>query len=75
MSKKNKTKKKQVSKKNARAAVSGVSYFSNNINRIKAREIIDSKGTPTVEVDFCVGRQVLRDSVPSGISKGKKESI
>ncbi|UJS18021.1 MAG: phosphopyruvate hydratase [Candidatus Jettenia sp.] len=46
------------------------------IHCIKAREILDSRGTPTVEVDV-----ILRDgttgraAVPSGASTGKREAL
>ena len=46
------------------------------ITKIKARQILDSRGTPTVEVD--VGTQsgaFGRASVPSGASTGSKEAI
>ena len=45
------------------------------INKIKAREILDSKGTPTVEVDLATESGLFRSSVPSGISTGKSEAI
>ncbi len=43
---------------------------------IRAREIIDSRGNPTVEVDVCLdGGAVGRASVPSGASTGKHEAV
>ncbi len=47
-----------------------------NIENIIAREIIDSRGNPTVEVDvmLCNG-YVGRASVPSGASTGEHEAI
>jgi enolase len=43
---------------------------------IKAREIIDSRGNPTVEVDVCVAcGAVGRAAVPSGASTGKREAL
>ena len=46
------------------------------INNIKAREIIDSRGNPTLEVDVLLENNVLgRASVPSGASTGAYEVI
>ena len=45
------------------------------IQSIKAREIIDSRGDPTVEVDLTTDRGLFRASVPSGASKGKYEAV
>src|SRR5438093_13043653 len=43
---------------------------------IQAREILDSRGNPTVEVDvFLAGGAVGRAAVPSGASTGKHEAI
>jgi enolase len=45
------------------------------ITKIKAREIIDSRGNPTVEVDVTLSDGTLgRASVPSGASTGKLEA-
>lgn len=45
------------------------------ISQIKAREIIDSRGQPTLEVDlFCDGKKVAKGLVPSGASKGQFEA-
>jgi enolase len=46
------------------------------ISDIKAREILDSRGNPTVEVDviLCSG-QMGRAAVPSGASTGEHEAI
>ena len=41
---------------------------------IKAREILDSRGNPTVEVVLKTNKGIVRDSVPSGASKGKHEA-
>ena len=41
-----------------------------------AREILDSRGNPTIEVDVILENSILgRASVPSGASKGKFEAI
>ena len=45
------------------------------IKNIKAREILDSRGIPTIEVDVYTKNSFGRASVPSGTSKGKYESI
>ncbi len=46
------------------------------ITKIKARQILDSRGTPTVEVDvFTQSGAFGRASVPSGASTGSKEAI
>ncbi|MCP4629018.1 MAG: phosphopyruvate hydratase [bacterium] len=43
---------------------------------VKAREIIDSRGNPTVEVDVYVACGALgRAAVPSGASTGKREAL
>jgi len=47
-----------------------------NIATIYAREILDSRGNPTVEVDLALDSgQRLRASVPSGASTGKREAV
>ena len=46
------------------------------IKKIKAREILDSRGNPTVECDiFLNDNSFGRASVPSGASTGKHEAI
>jgi len=46
------------------------------IRRIKAREILDSRGNPTVEVDVELESGVVgRAAVPSGASTGKHEAL
>ena len=45
------------------------------IDRIKAREIIDSRGNPTIEVDvYLTNGSLGRASVPSGASTGSHEA-
>jgi enolase len=44
------------------------------IIEIKAREILDSRGNPTVEVDLHTGGFMTRASVPSGASTGIHEA-
>lgn len=49
---------------------------SDKITKIKARQILDSRGTPTVEVDVYTQSGAFgRASVPSGASTGSKEAI
>ena len=46
------------------------------ISEIQAREILDSRGNPTVEVDvILVDGTVGRAAVPSGASTGEHEAI
>ena len=48
----------------------------NTICCIHAREILDSRGTPTVEVDVCLeGGAMGRAAVPSGASTGEHEAV
>ncbi|CAJ1446946.1 unnamed protein product, partial [Effrenium voratum] len=44
------------------------------ILHIKAREIFDSRGNPTVEVDLCTETALFRAAVPSGASTGIYEA-
>lgn len=46
-----------------------------NINNIHAREILDSRGNPTVEVDVTTEFGFGRASVPSGASTGTNEAL
>src|SRR6266436_5224458 len=49
---------------------------STSISRIHAREILDSRGNPTVEVDVRVESGALgRAAVPSGASTGEHEAL
>ena len=46
------------------------------IKQINAREILDSRGNPTVEVEVLAGENICgRASVPSGASTGKHEAM
>ena len=50
--------------------------MSAKIKNIKARQIIDSRGNPTVEVDCILDNNILgRAAVPSGASTGEHEAI
>lgn len=47
-----------------------------NISDIKAREVLDSRGNPTVEVDVILENGIMgRSIVPSGASTGSKEAL
>jgi enolase len=45
------------------------------IKYIKARQIFDSRGNPTVEADVHTDLGVFRAAVPSGASTGKYEAV
>ena len=45
------------------------------INQIKARQILDSRGNPTIEVDVMTDNGTFRASVPSGASTGIHEAL
>jgi enolase len=46
------------------------------IRRVHAREVLDSRGNPTVEVELsCEGGAFGRASVPSGASTGRHEAV
>ncbi|NSW96944.1 phosphopyruvate hydratase [bacterium] len=46
------------------------------IKYLKARQILDSRGSPTVEVDMSIDDgEIFRASVPSGASTGKYEAV
>lgn len=48
---------------------------NSKIKAVKAREILNSRGIPTIEVDLITNQGLFRASVPSGVSKGKYEAI
>ncbi|WP_461816102.1 phosphopyruvate hydratase [Faecalimonas sp.] len=51
-------------------------YRNLPIRDIYAREILDSRGNPTIEVEVLVGENIIgRASVPSGASTGKYEAV
>src|SRR5450759_1089251 len=53
-----------------------VQFFMTKIQNIEAREILDSRGNPTVEVDVTLDcGAVGRAAVPSGASTGEHEAI
>ena len=45
------------------------------IERVAAREVLDSRGNPTVEVDVWVDGVLGRAAVPSGASTGEHEAV
>ena len=45
------------------------------ITRVHAREILDSRGNPTVECDVHAGSAFGRAAVPSGASTGQREAL
>ena len=46
------------------------------ISHVRAREILDSRGNPTVEVDVRLDDGALgRAAVPSGASTGEREAL
>lgn len=45
------------------------------ICEIRAREVFDSRGNPTVEVDLCTEAALFRAAVPSGASTGVYEAL
>ncbi len=50
--------------------------MNTTIEKVRAREILDSRGTPTVEVDVTLASGVFgRAAVPSGASTGAHEAI
>ncbi|KAB5515152.1 hypothetical protein PHYPO_G00250490 [Pangasianodon hypophthalmus] len=46
-----------------------------SITKIQAREILDSRGNPTVEVDLYTAKGLFRAAVPSGASTGVHEAL
>src|ERR1700730_11053418 len=50
--------------------------MSTKITRVHARQVLDSRGNPTVEADVYVGTGVPgRAGVPSGASTGEQEAL
>ncbi len=45
------------------------------ITKIEGRQIIDSRGNPTVEADVTTYRGTFRAAVPSGASTGIHEAV
>merc|ERR1719343_1416279 len=57
------------------AIVDGIVPVPAKIVSIKAREIFDSRGNPTVEVDLLTDMHLFRAAVPSGASTGIYEAL
>jgi len=57
------------------ATVSGIVPTASKVVSIKAREIFDSRGNPTVEVDLLTDMHLFRAAVPSGASTGIYEAL
>ena len=54
----------------------GYEMQKSKVENIQAREILDSRGTPTIEVELELsGRNIGRASVPSGASTGAFEAV
>jgi enolase len=49
--------------------------MANEIKSVKAREVLDSRGNPTVEVDVITQKGLARAMVPSGASTGIHEAL
>lgn len=59
----------------ATTASSARRTLATKITAIKGREIIDSRGNPTVEVDVTTSQGTFTASVPSGASTGAYEAV
>uniref|UniRef100_A0AAA9S6H6 phosphopyruvate hydratase n=1 Tax=Bos taurus TaxID=9913 RepID=A0AAA9S6H6_BOVIN len=59
----------------SRAATSGGRKVTMSILKVHAREIFDSRGNPTVEVDLFTAKGLFRAAVPSGASTGIYEAL
>ncbi|XP_041316178.1 alpha-enolase isoform X2 [Pyrgilauda ruficollis] len=58
-----------------RSGVAGTAVLKMSITKIHAREIFDSRGNPTVEVDLYTNKGLFRAAVPSGASTGIYEAL
>ena len=45
------------------------------LSKVIAREILDSRGNPTIEVDITTSKGIYRAAVPSGASTGIYEAL
>lgn len=57
------------------SANKSVGFNFSTIKNIVAREIIDSRGNPTIEADVHTSKGVFRAAVPSGASTGIYEAL
>lgn len=48
---------------------------ASTIKEIKARQIFDSRGNPTIEADVITSKGLFSAAVPSGASTGKYEAL
>ena len=55
--------------------IKNIQKMFSTIQAIKARQIFDSRGNPTVEVDLSTEKGCFRAAVPSGASTGKYEAL
>jgi len=53
----------------------GYEEIMSKIIKIKAREVLDSRGNPTVEVDVVTENGIFRAMTPSGASAGQHEAL
>jgi enolase len=58
-----------------RYLTSRVLLQASSIKQVKARQIFDSRGNPTIEADVITDLGVFRAAVPSGASTGKYEAL
>lgn len=58
-----------------RILASPLHYCQSAIKQIKARQIFDSRGNPTIEADVITDLGTFRAAVPSGASTGKYEAL
>lgn len=49
--------------------------MNTKIKEVRARQILDSRGNPTVEVDIITDHGLVRAAVPSGASTGEHEAV
>lgn len=49
--------------------------FETEVQKIKLREILTSRGIPTVEAEFHTKKGIIRSSCPSGASTGTQEAV
>lgn len=59
----------------ASAPTAVVTSSDSKVKAVRAREILDSRGNPTVEVDLETGLGSFRAAVPSGASTGAHEAL
>jgi enolase len=55
--------------------LSKISRSFSTIKSVTAREILDSRGFPTVEADVVTAKGLFRAAVPSGASTGIYEAV